>query len=133
MGFVSNRWPMEDEKQSVKGAITNEFVAGQNSVIITMLNHIQADNKANHRENSQKIDVIRDNTSSIRSEVENHGRRLTTLENYKTAELDPIVNARKKRKWVWLGWTGGAGGIGAIATSPSWVPKIVATLHSIFP
>lgn len=128
MGIVSNRWPMEDEKLTTD-KITNEFVAGQNSVIITMLNHIQADNKANHRENTQKIDVIRDNTSSIRSDVDKLGVRVTNLENHKVQEVDPIVNAHKRRRWVWLGGTGVLG----VVSSPSWVPKVVAVLHSVFP
>jgi hypothetical protein len=132
MGIVSNRWRVEDEKITEKKPdpqITNEFVAGQNSVIITMLNQLHSENKVNHRENTQKIDGIASNTSSIRNDVDRLGVRVTNLETHKAQEVDPIVNAHKKRKWIWLGLGLGTGGV----TSPAWVPKIVAALNAVFP
>jgi len=116
---------MEDEKQ-----ITNEFVAGQNSVILGILNHLQADQRANHRENTNKMDAVLASIPIIKSDIEGHGRRIQGLENYNKTEVEPWVNARKKRKWMWLGWTGG---LGAAVTSPVWVTKLIAVLHAAFP
>jgi hypothetical protein len=127
MGIVLNRWRVEDEKQETK--ISLDFIAGQMSVLLKGQADQKADQRAFHHENSQKIDGIAANTSSIRNDVDKHHTRITSLETYKREEVEPLVNAHKKRKWVWWGVGIGTGTI----TSPAWVPKIVAALNAVFP
>lgn len=115
----------EEEKPKA----TTDFVAGQNSVILGILNHLQADQRANHRENISRMDAIAAASQTANSTLDRHNVRITGLENYNKLEVEPLVNARKKRKWVWIGWTGGIG----VISSPVWLTKLVPIFHSIFP
>jgi len=120
---------MSDMADEEKPPITTEFIAGQASVMLNILSHLQADQRANHRENTQKIDTVLANIPLLQNDIGSHHRRLTGLEVYNATEVEPLVNARKKRKWVWLGGTGALG----VVSSPAWLPKMIAALNAVFP
>lgn len=104
---------MADDAKYLAGVVSGEM-----KVVREIVSDMRAENKANHRENTDKIDKLLTDVHTVKSRVEEH---------HKWIETDGKPTSQKiKNAKYWL--LGAAGGSTALATSPTWFTKVLAII-----